>query len=106
MRRVAFALCAVLFASLVWSNPVWSQGPELTNLEIWTSRDTQQGGLPLVAAKKGFFVKNGLNVTVHFVSSGSEIPSGMIGGSIPIAVASWVNPMQMTANGFPTKILV
>jgi len=78
---------------------------EMKAFSIWTSRDSQQGGLPLIAAKKGFFAKEGLDVDVKFVSSGSEIPAGMVGGTILVGVASWVNPMQMKANGLPAVVL-
>jgi NitT/TauT family transport system substrate-binding protein len=58
-----------------------------------------------VAARKGFFKKEGLDVEIKFVSSGSEIPAGMAGGTIPMAIASWTNPMAMVANGVPARIL-
>ena len=78
---------------------------ETKSFQLWTSRDAQQGALPVVAARRGFFEKEGLNVEVKFVSSGSEIPSGMAGGSIPMAIAAWTNPMAMEANGVPARIL-
>lgn len=78
---------------------------ETKSFQIWTSRDAQQGALPVVAARKGFFEKEGLKVEVKFVSSGSEIPAGMAGGTIPMAIASWTNPMAMVANGLPVRIL-
>ena len=78
---------------------------ETKSFQIWTSRDAQQGALPVVTARQGFFKKEGLEVEVKFVSSGSEIPSGMAGGTIPIAIASWTNPMAMVANGVPARIL-
>ena len=78
---------------------------ETKSFQIWTSRDAQQGALPVVAMRRGFFEKEGLNVEVKFVSSGSEIPAGMAGGTIPIAIAAWTNPMAMEANGVPARIL-
>jgi NitT/TauT family transport system substrate-binding protein len=78
---------------------------ETKSFQIWTSRDAQQGALPVVAMRKGFFEKEGLSVEVKFVSSGSEIPAGMAGGTIPIAIAAWTNPMAMVANGVPARIL-
>jgi ABC-type nitrate/sulfonate/bicarbonate transport system substrate-binding protein len=78
---------------------------ETKSFQLWTSRDAQQGALPVVAMRKGFFDKEGLKVEVKFVSSGSEIPAGMAGGTIPIAIASWTNPMAMVANGVPARIL-
>ena len=81
------------------------QAQETKTFQIWTSRDAQQGALPIVTAKQGFFQKEGLNVEVKFVSSGSKIPSGMAGGTIPMAIAAWTNPMAMVANGVPARIL-
>src|SRR5688500_14254455 len=78
---------------------------ETKSFQLWTSRDAQQGALPVVAMRKGFFDKEGLKVEVKFVSSGSEIPAGMAGGTIPIAIASWTNPMALVANGVPARIL-
>ncbi|MFC3721965.1 ABC transporter substrate-binding protein [Neoaquamicrobium sediminum] len=74
-------------------------------IEIWTSRDAQQGGVAVVAQEKGFFKDAGADVNVRFVSSGSEIPAGMAGQSINVAIAGWTNPMSMVANGLPVKIL-
>mgnify|MGYP000217410994 CR=1 FL=1 len=74
-------------------------------VEIWTSRDAQQGGVAVVAEQKGFFKDAGVDVKVRFVSSGSEIPAGMAGRSISVAIAGWTNPMSMISNGLPVKIL-
>lgn len=82
-----------------------SHAQEIEAFQLWTSRDAQQGALPVVTMRKGFFKNEGLDVEVKFVSSGSEIPSGMAGGTIPIAIASWTNPMAMVANGVPARIL-
>lgn len=74
-------------------------------VELWTTRDAQQGTLAIIADDQGFFRDNGVNVTVRFVSSGSEVPAGMAGGTIPIAVAAATNPMAMAASGIPVNIL-
>jgi ABC-type nitrate/sulfonate/bicarbonate transport system substrate-binding protein len=93
-------------AALVLPGLAMAQGaPETPSLQLWTTRDVQQGSLPIIAARQGFFRENGLNVDVRFVSSGSEIPAGMAGGTIPIAVAAWTNPLSMVANGLGVRIL-
>jgi ABC-type nitrate/sulfonate/bicarbonate transport system substrate-binding protein len=74
-------------------------------VQVWTSRDAQQGGVAIVAQRQGFFEKAGVDAKVKFVSSGSEIPAGMAGGTIQVAIAGWTNPMAMVANGLPVKIL-
>lgn len=93
---VAMALCLTAGFGM----PAMAQ-----SVELWTSRDAQQGSLPIIAQEQGFFRDNGADVTVKFVSSGSELPAGMAGGTIPIAVAAATNPMAMAASGIPVKIL-
>jgi NitT/TauT family transport system substrate-binding protein len=93
-------------AAVAMPHAAHAQGAvEQQSVQIWTSRDAQQGALPIVAARQGFFRDAGLNVEVRFVSSGSEIPVGMAGGTIPIAVAAWTNPMAMVANSLGVRIL-
>ena len=36
---------------------------EIKSFSIWTSRDSQQGGLPLIAARKGFFTEGGTSTS-------------------------------------------
>jgi NitT/TauT family transport system substrate-binding protein len=98
-------LRAAGIALLLFGFAAAPQAQETKTFQIWTSRDAQQGALPVVTMRQGFFKKEGLEVEVKFVSSGSEIPSGMAGGTIPIAIASWTNPMAMVANGVPARIL-
>jgi len=102
-RRFVLAV-AIAAASLGVSLAAEAQ-VETKSLQLWTSRDAQQGTLPVIAMRQGFFEKEGVNVEVKFVSSGSEIPAGMAGGTIPMAVASWTNPMAMVANGIPARVL-
>ncbi|MGG5807834.1 ABC transporter substrate-binding protein [Falsiroseomonas sp. CW058] len=105
-RRAAMALVLAGAAAFGAPGAALAQGaPETANLQLWTTRDVQQGSLPVIAARQGFFRENGLNVEVRFVSSGSEIPAGMAGGTIPIAVAAWTNPLSMVANGLGVRVL-
>jgi len=75
------------------------------HVQIWAPRDAQSAGALIVAQEKGFFKKAGLDSELKFVSSGQEIPAGMAGGTISLAVASWTNPMAMNANGIPVQVL-
>lgn len=99
-RRNFTAFAAAIGLTASFGVPTMAQ-----NVELWTSRDAQQGSLPIIAQEQGFFRDNGVDVTVKFVSSGSELPAGMAGGTIPIAVAAATNPMAMAASGIPVKIL-
>ena len=94
-----FVLAAAIAAAALASSAAAEAQVETKSLQLWTSRDAQQGTLPVGAMRQGFFEKEGVNVEVKFVSSGSEIPAGMAGGTIQMAVASWTNPMAMVANG-------
>jgi hypothetical protein len=95
------ALCAPRYRLLCGFAAPQAQNQDVPDL---TSRDAQQARCPWSRAP-GFLQEGGAEVGVKFVSSGSEIPSGMAGGSIPIAIASWTNPMAMVANGVPARIL-
>lgn len=100
-RSVALA-SAALFAATLHSAPVHA---DETKVQIWVPRDAQSSGALIVANEKGFFKKAGLESEVKFVSSGQEIPAGMAGGTISLAVASWTNPMAMNASGIPVKVI-
>jgi ABC-type nitrate/sulfonate/bicarbonate transport system substrate-binding protein len=102
-NRCSTALaCAVIAASML--HVARAQADDM-KVQIWAPRDAQSAGALVVAQEKGFFKKAGLDSEVKFVSSGQEIPAGMAGGTISLAVASWTNPMAMNANGIPVKIL-
>jgi len=106
VRRAALAVTMLGAAVLALPGGAVAQGaPEQPNFQFWTTRDAQQGALPIVAARQGFFRQNGLNVDLRFVSSGAEIPAGMAGGTISIAIAAWTNPMAMVANGLSVRLL-
>lgn len=100
-RSVALA-GAALVAATAYGAPAHADD---TKVQIWAPRDAQSSGALIIADEKGFFEKAGLQSEVKLVSSGQEIPAGMAGGTISLAVASWTNPMAMNANGIPVKII-
>jgi NitT/TauT family transport system substrate-binding protein len=97
----AFA-CALMVGAMLQGG---SARADDMKIQIWAPRDAQSAGALIVAQEKGFFKKAGLDSELKFVSSGQEIPAGMAGGTISLAVASWTNPMAMNANGIPVKVL-
>lgn len=102
-RRSSTALaCAVIAGSMLH---VARAHADDMKVQIWAPRDAQSSGALIVAQERGFFKKAGLESEVKFVSSGQEIPAGMAGGTISLAIASWTNPMAMNANGIPVKVL-
>lgn len=102
-RRWCTAVAYALIAG--WMPHVASAKADDMKVQIWAPRDAQSAGALIIAQEKGFFKTAGLDSEVKFVSSGQEIPAGMAGGTISLAVAAWTNPMAMNANGIPVKIL-
>ncbi len=79
--------------------------PELKDITVYSDLDFQGPVQLITAQKKGFFEKFGLNVTAKYYQSGSDIPPGMIGGSIVLAHGGFANPMVVEDQGFPVKIV-
>jgi ABC-type nitrate/sulfonate/bicarbonate transport system substrate-binding protein len=79
--------------------------PELSRIEVYSARDAQMATQALVAVSKGYFKDEGLEVDLKYYQAASEIPAGMIGGSIKIGLGGWVNPMQVAANDYPVKVV-
>jgi NitT/TauT family transport system substrate-binding protein len=79
--------------------------PELSRIEVYSARDAQMATQALVAVSKGYFKEEGLEVDLKYYQAASEIPAGMIGGSIKIGLGGWVNPMQVAANDYPVKVV-
>ena len=79
--------------------------PEVSRLEVYSAKDPQMAVQTLVAINKGYFKDEALDVDLKYYQSASEIPPGMIGGSIKIGLGGWVNPMQVAANDYPAKIV-
>lgn len=79
--------------------------PELSNITVYSDLDFQ-GPVQLITAQKmGFFKKFGLHVTAKYYQSGSDIPPGMIGGSIVLGHGGFANPLVVADQGFPVKII-
>jgi ABC-type nitrate/sulfonate/bicarbonate transport system substrate-binding protein len=79
--------------------------PELSRIEVYSAKDAQMATQALVAVHKGYFKDEGLEVDLKYYQAASEIPAGMIGGSIKIGLGGWVNPMQVAANDYPVKVV-
>lgn len=79
--------------------------PEVGRIEVYSAKDAQMATQALVAINKGYFKEEGLEVDLKFYQAASEIPPGMIGGSIKIGLGGWVNPMQVAANDYPVKVV-
>lgn len=96
--RVGAALLMAFFACAV------AAAPEVTDITVYSSLDTQAPVQLITAQKKGFFKQAGLNVTTKYYQSASDIPAGMIGGSIVLAHGGLLNALIVADQGFPVKI--
>jgi ABC-type nitrate/sulfonate/bicarbonate transport system substrate-binding protein len=107
MMKISGRWCTAVAYALIAGSVLQVAGAQADDIKVqlWAPRDAQSAGALIVAQEKGFFKKAGLDSEVKFVSSGQEIPPGMAGGTISLAVAAWTNPMAMNANGIPVKIL-
>jgi len=79
--------------------------PELGRIEVYSAKDAQMATQALIASQKGYFKEEGLEVDLKYYQAASEIPAGMIGGSIKIGLGGWVNPMQVAANDYAVKVV-
>jgi ABC-type nitrate/sulfonate/bicarbonate transport system substrate-binding protein len=106
LARVSIlSLVGGLLGLALGGTAVLAARPELARIEVYSAKDAQMATQALVAIHKGYFKEEGLEVDLKFYQSASEIPPGMIGGSIKIGLGGWVNPMQVAANDFPVKVV-
>ncbi len=101
-RLVAVVGAAVAVAL---SGSVALARPEVGRIEVYSAKDAQMATQALIAVHKGYFKEEGLEVDLKYYQAASEIPAGMIGGSIKIGLGGWVNPMQVAANDYPVKVV-
>lgn len=102
---VVCALGAVTAAGGPPATTAAAAKPEVSRVDVYSAQDAQMAVQALVAVNKGYFKDEGLDVGLKYYQSASEIPSGMIGGSIKVGLGGWVNPMLVAANDYPVKIV-
>jgi NitT/TauT family transport system substrate-binding protein len=103
MRLARIALLPLLGIALSISTA--AAKPEMGRIEVYAAKDAQMATQALIAAQKGYFKEEGLDVDLKYYQAASEIPAGMIGGSIKIGLGGWVNPMQVAANDYAVKVV-
>ena len=75
------------------------------SFRIGTSRDLQLGAQIGLAAEKGFFKKEGLDVKVAYFGSGAEMTSAMAAGRLQIGSFGDFPTVGMISGKLPVKIL-
>ena len=88
----------------VASGAAQSAAPEEKDLTVYSELSFQDPVQLITAQRKGFFEKFGLNVTVKYYQSGSDVPPGMIGGSIVLAQGGFANPLVVADQGMAIKV--
>lgn len=82
-----------------------SAAPEEANVTVYSELSFQDPVQLITAQRKGFFKQFGLDVTVKYYQSGSDVPPGMIGGSIKLAQGGVANPLIVSDQGMPVKVI-
>lgn len=100
----AAVTAGVLLGSLTCAT-AQSVTPEEKNITVYSELSFQDPVQLITAQKKGFFKQFGLDVTVKYYQSGSDVPPGMIGGSIKIAQGGVANPMIVADQGMSVKVI-
>ena len=94
----------VLVASLIAASGAVA-APELADITVYTELSFQSPVQLITAQKKGFFKQFGLNVNAKYYQSASDVPPGMIGGSIVLAHGGLANALVVADQGFPVKVI-
>lgn len=106
LSLIGLGLAAAFVAGgLIGTLEAASAAPEQKDLTVYAELSFQSPVQMITAQKKGFFEKFGLNVTAKYYQSGSDVPPGMIGGSIVLAHGGLANPLVVSDQGFPVKII-
>jgi len=79
--------------------------PEVTDITVYSSLDMQAPVQLITALRQGYFKQVGLNVTPKWYQAASDVPAGMLGGSIVLAHGGMVNPLIVADQGFPVKVI-
>lgn len=85
MKRAGAAVLMTAIAGLgvvLPAQAVLAQEPEVTTLDFWAVRDAQMSGQVALASELGFFEDEGLDVTVKWIVSGTDVPSLAASGDI------------------------
>ncbi|MDX6806171.1 ABC transporter substrate-binding protein [Terrihabitans rhizophilus] len=97
-RRSAVALAA---AALLSAASPGAASAQATDVHIGVSNRSLLGLPILIGQKKGFFEKEGLNVTVDYFAGGVPATAALIGGSVQFIDAAFENNIKAVKKGQP-----
>ena len=100
--RMVFGL---MLAVLTLAPLTAAQALEAKSIDVYTSKDPQLAVQVELAIEKGYFKDEGLEVAVKYLSGGGEIPPGIAGGSIKLAMAAHNNALNVITRDFPVKVI-
>jgi len=105
LAPVLLASCAALLALAVMAPAAHGAALETTDVTVYSSLDIQAPVQLITAQKMGFFKQAGLNVTIKYLQSATDIVPGMVGGSIVLAHGGLANPILVVDRGFPATVV-
>lgn len=85
MKRAGAAALMTAIAGIGFALPAqvtMAQEPEVKTLDFWAVRDAQMSGQIAFASEMGYFKDEGLDVTVKWIVSGTDVPSLAASGEI------------------------
>jgi NitT/TauT family transport system substrate-binding protein len=91
LKRAGAAALMTAIAGIGFTLPAQvtlAQELEVTELDFWAVRDAQMSGQIALASEMGFFKDEGLDVTVKWIVSGTDVPSLAASGEILMTAES------------------
>lgn len=105
LLRTAAGASAVLLVGSQLPELAYAAAPELSEVTAFGVIDAQISAQQIVAAKKGFFSDQGLNVTNRLVQSGPDIGPLIAGGSAPLSFETNITVISVASNDVPAVIV-
>ncbi|MBV9220236.1 MAG: ABC transporter substrate-binding protein [Methylobacteriaceae bacterium] len=79
------AVMSLGVAATIGSTPARAQAPEQTSIEIWAVRDPQEAAVIALAKELDYYKAEGLDVTIKWIVSGTDMASLVASGDINFA---------------------
>jgi len=83
-----------------------AQTPEETKIDIWAVRDPQEASSIALAKELNFYKDEGLDVTIKWIVSGTDMPSLIASGQINFAGESIVIPTILRDKGVDVRYVM